>query len=90
VVLEASSSGPGLAVLGDNWFPGWRAKVDGKEADVERVDYLFRGVRVGAGTHRIELTYRPASWRIGWIVTLVSIAGLALVLLVGWRRRERV
>jgi uncharacterized membrane protein YfhO len=48
----------------------------GKELKVERVDYLFRGVRVPAGTHIVEFTYRPLSWRIGWIVSLVAFVGL--------------
>jgi hypothetical protein len=88
VTIEADSDGPGLVVLSDNHFPGWKATVDGEPADVERVDYLFRGVRVGAGSHTIELRYEPLSWRIGWIVSLISLAALALALIVGWRRRR--
>jgi uncharacterized membrane protein YfhO len=57
-------------------FPGWRATVDGREVPIERVDYLLRGVPVDAGTHRIAFTYRPASWRIGWIVSVLAALGL--------------
>ena len=61
----------------------------GEELKVERVDYLFRGVRVPAGTHIVEFTYRPLSWRIGWIV----VARRAARRCVGggrwWRRRAR-
>jgi hypothetical protein len=88
VVLSARSRGEGLLVLGDTWFPGWKAEVDGRPVDVERVDYLFRGVRVGPGTHRVELRYEPLSWRIGWITTLVALAGLVAVVVVGVRRRR--
>ena len=28
------------------------------------------------GTHRVEFAYEPASWRIGWIVSLVALLGL--------------
>jgi hypothetical protein len=89
VVVRARSRGPGLLVLGDNWFPGWKAEVDGREAPVERVDYLLRGVPLGPGSHRVELRYEPASWRIGWITSAVSLAALLLVVLVAWRRRRR-
>ncbi len=37
------------------YIPGWQATVDGREAPIERVDYLLRGVAVDAGEHRVEL-----------------------------------
>jgi hypothetical protein len=70
--VELRASGPGLAVLSDVHFPGWRATVDGRDVPIERVDYLLRGVRVGPGEHRIVMTYAPSSWRIGWIVSLLT------------------
>jgi hypothetical protein len=88
VVVRARSDGSGLLVLGDNWSPGWKAEVDGRAASIERVDYLYRGVRLGPGQHRVEFSYEPLSWRIGWIASLVSLVALALVVLVAWRRRR--
>jgi Bacterial membrane protein YfhO len=90
VVVRARSRGDGLLVLGDNWFPGWKARVDGRDVDVERVDYLFRGVRLGPGAHTVEFRYEPLSWRVGWIVSLVSLLGLAVALIAGTRRRRRI
>jgi hypothetical protein len=87
VTIDARSAGPGVVVLGDNWYPGWKGKVDGRPADVERVDYVLRGVAVGAGRHKIEFRYEPASWRIGWIITLLSLTAMAVGVLVGRRRR---
>ena len=69
---------PALLVLTDVHFPGWKATVDDEPAEIEQVDYLLRGVQLPAGAHRVEFRYEPASWRIGWIVSL-----LALVVLVG-------
>jgi Bacterial membrane protein YfhO len=89
VLVRAQAQRPGLLVLGDNWFPGWKAEVDGRPAPIERVDYTYRGVRIGPGVHRVEFRYEPASWRIGWIVSVLSLAALAAVVLVGlWRRRS--
>jgi hypothetical protein len=88
VVIRASSQGPGLLVLSDNWYPGWKAKVDGEPVDVERVDYLLRGVPLAGGSHTVELTYEPLSWRVGWIVTLLALVGLVAAVGVGLRRRR--
>jgi uncharacterized membrane protein YfhO len=75
-----------MVVLSDTWYPGWHATVDGKDAKVERADYLLRGVRVGPGTHTVEMTYRPLSFRIGWIVSLLTALALAIAVLRGRRR----
>jgi Bacterial membrane protein YfhO len=89
VVVRARASVPGLVVLGDNHFPGWKAEVDGRPATITRVDYLFRGVRVGPGTHTIEFRYEPLSWTIGWIISIVSLVALLLAVGIGRRRRSR-
>jgi hypothetical protein len=75
-----------LLVLTDSWFPGWKATVDGHDAPIERVDYLIRGVVVPAGAHRVEFRYEPASWRAGWILSLLALIGILAAALVGWRR----
>jgi hypothetical protein len=81
VTIDATLTRPGVVVLGDNWFPGWKAKVDGHSVDVERVDYVLRGTVAGPGHHRIEYRYQPASWRIGWIVSLLALLGLLAAIL---------
>jgi hypothetical protein len=75
-VVETRTTRPGILVVSDAWAPGWHAVIGGEELKVERVDYLYRGVRVPAGTHIVEFTYRPLSWRIGWIVSLVAFVAL--------------
>jgi hypothetical protein len=77
VTVRARAARPGVVVLSDVAYPGWKAKVDGRDAPVERVDYLLRGVRVPAGTHTVEFTYEPLSWRIGLGVSLLALLGLA-------------
>jgi hypothetical protein len=86
VVIDARLDRRGVVVLGDNWFPGWKATVDGRSVDVERVDYVLRGTVVEPGNHRIEYRYQPASWRIGWIVSLLTLLGLAAAVFLGRRR----
>ncbi len=87
VVVEATADVSSMLVLTDVHFPGWKATVDGRPVDIERVDYLLRGVPVGAGRHRVEFAYQPLSWRVGWIVSLVALLVLAGLAFVGWRRR---
>jgi Bacterial membrane protein YfhO len=87
VRIAARTTRRALVILSDVWYPGWQAKVDGRPASIERVDYLLRGVAVGPGTHRIEFAYRPASWRIGWVLTLLTALALAGAVVLRRRRR---
>jgi hypothetical protein len=74
----------GLLVVSDNWFPGWRAAVDGKSAQIWKVDHAIRGVIVPPGRHTVTMNYRPLSVYLGFVCMLAGLAG-AIIL---QRRRE--
>ena len=63
-------------VLTDDFYPGWTATVDGHPVPIQRVDYLLRGISIGPGQHTIVMRYTPASWTIGWIISLICLLGL--------------
>ena len=86
VTLEASLSTPGLLVLGDVWFPGWKAYVDSRESRIYKTNYVMRGVFLPAGPHVVEFRYEPLSYTIGWIVTLAALLAVTGLLL--WDRRN--
>lgn len=92
VVVEASVRRPSLLVLTDLHFPGWEVRVDGRDAALERVDYLLRGVMLTPGRHRVEFLYRPASWDVARAITVAGLLALAAALTAGLvprlRRRE--
>jgi hypothetical protein len=76
----------GLLVLGDPWYPQWRVEVDGKPAELLRVDHSFRGVRVPAGSHQVTFTYQDRALWLG--VALATATCLALAVLWLFRRRR--
>jgi hypothetical protein len=89
VIATASAARRSLLILTDLHYPGWKASVDGTPVPIERVNYLLRGVPVPAGTHRVEFSYEPATYRAGWIITLVSALAVLIAGLAGWRNRRR-
>jgi hypothetical protein len=89
VVTKATASRRSLLVLTDVHFPGWKATVDGHSVPIERVDYLLRGVVVPPGTHRVEFSYEPSSFRAGWIIAVVGLLAVLAAATVGLRRRGR-
>ncbi|MBC7223110.1 MAG: YfhO family protein [Anaerolineae bacterium] len=88
VVVRTSSAAEGYLVLGDTWYPGWKAAVDGREVEVLRANVLFRAVYVPPGEHEVRMWYAPATWTWGWRLSLAAAAVLAATAAVGWRRRQ--
>jgi hypothetical protein len=91
--LAASARQDAMLFLADLAYPGWKAYVDGKETPIYRANYLFRSIFVPAGNHSVEFVYRPRSFRLGLLITLLATAGggLTLLLLVfgRWPARMR-
>jgi hypothetical protein len=73
VVIEADLSCPGLIMVGDAFYPGWRARVDGQRTPVQEVSAI-RAVRAPAGRHRVEFLYRPAPVYWGFSISAVTFA----------------
>jgi hypothetical protein len=96
VVIEEESQGrgrysvelerPGVVVFPGNYARGWRAKVDGRKADVFEANLFNKGVLVPAGKHEIILRYIPGSFLLG---ALVSAATAIALLALGVRSRLR-
>jgi len=71
--IEADLDAPGMLVVLEAYHPGWRATVDGLVAPVLRTNALFRGVRLAAGRHRVEMVFRPPAALLGAIASLLSL-----------------
>jgi hypothetical protein len=89
VSVEFEAKQAGLLVLHDNFYPGWKAYVDGEEADIHPANLTFRAVQVPQGRHRARFTYEPLSVRAGGLLsTLGVITVLGGAVIVGVRRRR--
>ena len=84
VRVSVRGDADGLLVLADPWYPQWRVRVDGRPAELLRVDHAFRGVRVPAGSHEVVFTYEDRAMRLG--VGLAVATALALAGAWAWRR----
>ena len=92
--IDLAISGPvpeGAAlVVSENYYPGWRASVNGAPATVARADFTLIGVPLPAGARTVELRFTDASVRTGGIITLLAVAAAGLLALGGWwRERSR-
>jgi uncharacterized membrane protein YfhO len=83
--LHVSTKTPGMLVLGEVYYPAWKAYVDGEPVPLYRADHLFRAVPVPAGEHTVELRYESWTLRLGTAISLLT--GLVLAALFVARMR---
>jgi hypothetical protein len=77
VTLQAQLARPAYVVLLDRYDPNWQATLDGRPAPVFRANQIFRAVYAGAGVHEIRFEYHQRGFRLGMIISLLTLVTLA-------------
>lgn len=88
VEVLVAAAAPGVLVLRDSAYPGWRALLDGEPAPLLRADGLFRAVAVPSGLHSVVFEFRPRTLRVGAAVSLSALLGVLSLLAVAARTRK--
>ena len=89
VTIQTAANEDGILVLADSFYPGWDAYVDGKKAKIFKANHFFRAVPIPKGEHRIEFRYQPQSFKLGLIISLISLTCLVLVSLFLFLRQRK-
>lgn len=76
----------GWLLLSDAWYPGWQARVDGQQAAIHPMDYLFRGVWLNPGSTTVTFTYAPFSFRAGLLLSCIGILTMLGLGVLEWQR----
>jgi hypothetical protein len=82
--VSVETGGWGLLVTGENYYPGWKVYVDGGEGHeiCTEANFLLGAIWVPEGDHTIELRYEPEPVKVGMIVSLCGLVGLALLMII--------
>ena len=81
----------GYVVVSENWYPDWRATVDGVDAPVVRGNVALIAVPVPAGASDLELRFVSDAYQRGRLLTWIGSAVTVLGLMIppALRRRRR-
>ncbi len=82
VVIETANAAEAWLVLSDNFYPGWRATIDGNATDILQANVTMRAVKVPAGRHVVSFVFSPRVFTASLIVSLVAAALLGIALAV--------
>jgi uncharacterized membrane protein YfhO len=85
--LNVTTDRPALLVITDNYYPAWKAEIDGNQAPILRANYTFRAVPVPAGTHQVRLYYDSSGLNNSAFASAVLLLLLGGVAATGLRRR---
>ena len=93
LTYDVSSDNGGVVVFSEIYYPGWEALVDGKPAQLARVNYVLRALNVPEGNHRVELTFHPKSIKttetIAYVAYFMLLATIIMVLVMWWRKNKK-
>ena len=89
VIIEAYVNTPKWLVLSDSYYPGWKVFIDGKEDKIYEANYLMRAVYLDRGKHLVEFKYEPFSFKLGSVISLVTLLGLGCIGIVKWIKRDK-
>lgn len=73
IALTVDTPADGMLVISEMDYPGWQARVDGAPVEIWRADAGLRALPLTAGQHTVTMDYRPLSFRIGVVLTLISL-----------------
>lgn len=80
IIVKTSSVVPKLLYVADNYYPGWKATVDGNETEILRANYTFRAVPLTPGEHVVRMEYDPWSFKAGLGISVASIGIIVLAI----------
>jgi len=72
MIFDYDSLQEEFLVVADAWHPFWKAKVEGWELPVLRVNEVFKGVRLPPGQHEFRLFFDPSPYKVGIHISIVS------------------
>jgi uncharacterized membrane protein YfhO len=87
IELAVGMEDEGFVVLSNQYDPGWRAYVDGREERIYRANYILMAVPLTKGSHKVKFVYEPAMHQINLLVRFIVPFCLAGALL--YRGRDK-
>jgi hypothetical protein len=86
VIIKTNADKTALLYLSDNYYPGWKAYVNGQEAKILRANYAFRAVVVPPGANKVIFEFKPKTFYYGLYAAFAAAVSL---LLVSWLIRKK-
>ena len=75
IIVKTSNNCDAKLMSSEVYYPGWKARVDGKEKPIIVSNRVFRTLLLPEGNHTIEYYYYPEIYIIGLIISFLTLSG---------------
>jgi len=82
IALTGAEAATSQLLVSENWYPDWRAEVDGKPGIVRRADHTLISVDIPPGAKSVRLWFESATYARGKVISLVSLLLAAAMMFV--------
>ena len=93
LTYKVKSGQGGVIVFSEIYYPGWTATIDGQEAELGRVNYVLRALKVESGEHDVVLSFFPKSVdhteTIAYIALVMLFLLIAIVVFLEYRKKAK-
>lgn len=85
ISMGVGADEPAIVVVAQSFYHQWKAYVDEKPTRLFRANHAFQALEVPSGRHEVKLVYEDRTFYMGVVVSLVTLAGCAVV----WFRMQK-
>lgn len=87
ITIKVKLSHPGFLVLSENFYPAWKAFVDGEETEIHRANYTFRAILLSEGEHQVRFVFDSPIYGLAKNVSGISILFVFFVLILSFVKK---
>jgi hypothetical protein len=73
--LTVEAPAPALVVIAQSFYHDWHAYVDSKPVPLLRANHAFQALEVSAGQHEVTLHYEDSIFRLGALLSALTLLG---------------
>jgi len=88
ITANVTTDEPSFINFSQNYFPGWRAYVNGRRTEVHMVNALIMGIEIPAGQSMIEFKFTSPAFLAGGTITGLTLLAIGLVIFWDQKRCE--
>ncbi|HTV41167.1 MAG TPA: YfhO family protein [Candidatus Sulfotelmatobacter sp.] len=74
ITANVDAGAPAMLVTAQSYYHPWHAYVDGRPTPLWRANYAFQALEIPAGAHDIKLVYEDWNFRIGLLISAITLA----------------
>jgi len=89
IIVNISLETPGFLVLSEKYYPGWKAFDNENKIEIMKTDYVLRSVYLEKGEHKVEFIYDPLSYKIGKVITILTILFIIIYFITFAQKNEK-